>query len=63
MVSIRSKKMKKFRTIKRETVFKPVEDARFEKIAALLNAPRPEERNQSQLKPRKRLTWKQISQS
>ncbi|KAJ3059898.1 hypothetical protein HDU99_006138 [Rhizoclosmatium hyalinum] len=43
MVSIRSKKMKKFRTIKRETVFKPVEDARFEKIAALLNAPRPEE--------------------
>ncbi|KAJ3073737.1 hypothetical protein HDU98_000800 [Podochytrium sp. JEL0797] len=42
MVSIRSKKMKKFRTIKRETVFKPVEEARFAQIMSLLNAPKPE---------------------
>ncbi|KAI9342866.1 hypothetical protein BDR26DRAFT_933378 [Obelidium mucronatum] len=43
MVSIRSKKKKAFRTIKRATVFQPVEDARFEQITKLLYAPRPEE--------------------
>ncbi|KAJ3315530.1 hypothetical protein HDU76_002169 [Blyttiomyces sp. JEL0837] len=32
-VSIRSKKKKHFRTLKREQVFKPVEDARLEKLA------------------------------
>ncbi|KAJ3013989.1 UNVERIFIED_CONTAM: hypothetical protein HDU68_000465 [Siphonaria sp. JEL0065] len=43
MVSIRSKKKKAFRTVKRQTVFQPVEDARFKAITDLLYAPRPEE--------------------
>ncbi|KAJ3223181.1 hypothetical protein HDU81_009364 [Chytriomyces hyalinus] len=42
MVSIRSKKRKAARSVKRELVFKPVEVARMEKIAALLHAPKPD---------------------
>ncbi|KAI8609056.1 hypothetical protein BC830DRAFT_1173882 [Chytriomyces sp. MP71] len=42
MVSIRSKKRKAARSVKRATVFKPVEDARLDRIAALLHAPKPD---------------------
>ncbi|KAJ3130731.1 hypothetical protein HK100_007584 [Physocladia obscura] len=38
MVSIRSSKKKHFRAVKREQVFKPVEDARMAAIAKLLHA-------------------------